>query len=76
MAWSMPPILFYWPSFSSSGSQWDTGGQQLVFLPGMNFRSKCQQALKPAVDLSSKFDADKPPTDAVGMINMLYVFPF
>lgn len=51
----MSPSLLHWPSFSSSGSQWSTGAQHLVFLPCMTFRGKCQPALKLSVDFSSKF---------------------
>lgn len=73
----MSPTPLHWPSSSSSGSQWSTRAQQLGFSPCMNFRGKCQPALKLSVDFSSKFNTlINLFTAAVAVINMLYVFPF
>lgn len=74
MALSMGPTLLHWPSSSSSGV---TGALELSSLPCMNFRGKCQPALKLSVDFSSMFKTlINLFTAAVAVINVLYVFPF
>lgn len=54
-----------------------TGALGLSSLPCMNFRGKCQPALKLSVDFSSMFKTlINLFTAAVAVINVLYVFPF
>lgn len=75
MTQGMPPTpLAQFLQFWESLEHWSS---QLGFLPCMNFRGKCQPALKLSVDFSSKFKTlINLFTAAVAVINVLYVFPF